>query len=156
MGNCNWVAWLERGIVLAHTFVCLLRSLVVSLPLFLQWDGSGHRNKLTLDKGSSIGQFLEKVRKSLSSDFHELRGLGPEGLIYIKEDLMLPQHYTFYDLIVTKARGKVRASERAAARTTAARIAGANATPAAGCRCSANSASLITHHLSFPSLCLFA
>jgi hypothetical protein len=77
--------------------------------------------------------------------------LGPEGLIYIKEDLMLPQHYTFYDLIVTKARGKVRASERAAARTTAARIAGANATPAAGCRCSANSASLITHHLSFPS-----
>ena len=25
---------------------------------------------------------------------------------YVKEDLILPHHYTFYDLIVTKARGK--------------------------------------------------
>jgi len=70
------------------------------------WDGSGHRNRLTIEKGASIAQFLEKARKSLSSEFHELRGLGPEGLIYIKEDLMIPQHYTFYQLIVSKARGK--------------------------------------------------
>lgn len=25
---------------------------------------------------------------------------------FVKEDLILPHHYTFYDLIVTKARGK--------------------------------------------------
>jgi len=25
---------------------------------------------------------------------------------YVKEDIILPHHYTFYDLIVTKARGK--------------------------------------------------
>lgn len=38
--------------------------------------------------------------------FHELRGLTGESLIYVKEDLIIPHHYTFYDLIVTKARGK--------------------------------------------------
>ena len=26
--------------------------------------------------------------------------------MYIKEDIILPQHYTFYELIKTKARGK--------------------------------------------------
>ena len=26
--------------------------------------------------------------------------------MYVKEDIILPHHYTFYDLIVTKARGK--------------------------------------------------
>jgi len=26
--------------------------------------------------------------------------------MYIKEDLIIPHHYSFYDLIVTKARGK--------------------------------------------------
>jgi hypothetical protein len=39
-------------------------------------------------------------------EFHELRGLGSDGLIYIKEDLMIPHQYTFYDLIASKARGK--------------------------------------------------
>lgn len=31
---------------------------------------------------------------------------GVEHLMYIKEDLIIPHHYTFYDFIVTKARGK--------------------------------------------------
>ena len=31
---------------------------------------------------------------------------GVEHLIYVKEDLIMPQHYTFYDFIITKARGK--------------------------------------------------
>lgn len=29
-----------------------------------------------------------------------------DQLMYVKEDLILPHHYTFYDFIVTKARGK--------------------------------------------------
>lgn len=70
------------------------------------WDGSGHRNKLIITKGSSIGQFLEKARKDLSHEFHELRGCTTDQLIYVKEDLIIPQHFTFYDLIITKARGK--------------------------------------------------
>lgn len=70
-----------------------------------------------------------------SEAFHELRGMAPENLMYIKEDLIIPhvrpvpdplisctcrlewiaadlvlsgQHYTFYDLIIAKARGRPR------------------------------------------------
>jgi protein FAM50 len=74
--------------------------------VYSYWDGSGHRNKVNIAKGQTIGQFLEKARKDLVSEFHELRGLGGDGLMYIKEDLIIPHHYSFYDLIVTKARGK--------------------------------------------------
>ncbi len=40
------------------------------------------------------------------NEFHELRGLGSDGLLYVKEDLLIPHHYTFYDLIASKACGK--------------------------------------------------
>lgn len=29
-----------------------------------------------------------------------------DSLLYVKEDLIIPHHFSFYDLIVTKARGK--------------------------------------------------
>ena len=32
--------------------------------------------------------------------------MSADSLIYIKEDLIIPNQYTFYDLIITKARGK--------------------------------------------------
>jgi len=70
------------------------------------WDGTGHRRTIKVPKGTRIDQFLEKCRKELSEQFHELRGMNAENLMYIKEDLIIPHHYTFYDLIVTKARGK--------------------------------------------------
>ncbi|KAJ1309886.1 hypothetical protein OPQ81_006648 [Rhizoctonia solani] len=46
------------------------------------WDGSGHRKSVMCKKGDDIATFLEK------------------------EDLIIPHHYTFYDFIVNKARGK--------------------------------------------------
>ncbi|KAG8895162.1 hypothetical protein FRC00_007854 [Tulasnella sp. 408] len=64
------------------------------------WDGSGHRKSVT--KGDDIGTFLGKCREQ----FPELRGVGVDNLMYIKEDLIIPHHYTFYDFIVNKARGK--------------------------------------------------
>lgn len=70
------------------------------------WDGSGHRRTITCKKGDTIGQFLELVRKELSKDFREISNVSSDGLIYVKEDLIIPQDITFYDLIVTKARGK--------------------------------------------------
>ncbi|KAI0780991.1 XAP5, circadian clock regulator-domain-containing protein [Trametes elegans] len=66
------------------------------------WDGSGHRKSVTCKKGDSISTFLEKCRQQ----FPELRGIGVDNLMYIKEDLIIPHHYTFYDFIVNKARGK--------------------------------------------------
>lgn len=70
------------------------------------WDGSGHRRKVKMRKGNSLQQFLMKCLEQLRTDFSELRAAGVEHLMYIKEDLIMPHHYTFYDFIVTKARGK--------------------------------------------------
>lgn len=67
------------------------------------WDGSGHRKTTTMTKGATIQSFLAQVRTEFP---RELRGVSVENLLYIKEDLIIPAHYTFYDLIVTKARGK--------------------------------------------------
>ncbi|KAM0749782.1 XAP5-domain-containing protein [Meredithblackwellia eburnea MCA 4105] len=66
------------------------------------WDGNGHRKSVTCAKGDSIAAFLEKCRQQ----FPELRAVSVDNLMYIKEDLIIPHHYTFYDFIVNKYRGK--------------------------------------------------
>lgn len=73
---------------------------------FSYWDGSGHRRSVTMKKGNSIYQFLQKCLEVLRKEFSELKTVMADQLMYVKEDLILPQHYTFYDFIVTKARGK--------------------------------------------------
>eukprot|EP00668_Euglena_longa_P029445 GGOE01036793.1.p1 GENE.GGOE01036793.1~~GGOE01036793.1.p1 ORF type:complete len:337 (-),score=133.43 GGOE01036793.1:176-1186(-) len=66
------------------------------------WDGRGTRKTLTVLKGWTIEQFLREVQKS----FKELARLSTSSLMYVKEDLIIPHHYTFYDLIIMQARGK--------------------------------------------------
>ncbi|KAI0807361.1 XAP5-domain-containing protein [Fomes fomentarius] len=66
------------------------------------WDGSGHRKSVMCKKGDTITTFLEKCRQQ----FPELRGVSVDNLMYVKEDLIIPGHHTFYDFIVNKARGK--------------------------------------------------
>ncbi|KAM7432947.1 Protein fam50a [Porites harrisoni] len=70
------------------------------------WDGSGHRRTLKMKKGNKISQFLQKCIEQLRKDFTEFRAITTENLMYVKEDLIIPQHYTFYDFIINKARGK--------------------------------------------------
>ncbi|KAI0306332.1 XAP5, circadian clock regulator-domain-containing protein [Multifurca ochricompacta] len=66
------------------------------------WDGSGHRKSVVCKKGDDIATFLERCRQQ----FPELRGVNVDNLMYIKEDLIIPHHHTFYDFIINKARGK--------------------------------------------------
>lgn len=73
---------------------------------FSYWDGSGHRRTVRMKKGNSIYQFLQRCLELLRKDFSELKTVMADQLMYVKEDLILPHHYTFYDFIVTKARGK--------------------------------------------------
>ncbi|XP_043825030.1 protein FAM50A-like isoform X2 [Dromiciops gliroides] len=73
---------------------------------FSYWDGSGHRRTVQMKKGNTMQQFLQKALEILRKDFSELRSAGVEQLMYIKEDLIIPHHHSFYDFIVTKARGK--------------------------------------------------
>ncbi|KAK6621582.1 hypothetical protein RUM43_006916 [Polyplax serrata] len=73
---------------------------------FSYWDGSGHRRTVKMRKGNSIYQFLQRCLELLRKEFSELKTVMADQLMYVKEDLILPHHYTFYDFIVTKARGK--------------------------------------------------
>uniref|UniRef100_A0A7N5ZU65 FAM50A/XAP5 C-terminal domain-containing protein n=1 Tax=Anabas testudineus TaxID=64144 RepID=A0A7N5ZU65_ANATE len=73
---------------------------------FSYWDGSGHRKTIKMKKGNTIQNFLQRALEVLRKDFSELRSAGVEQLMYIKEDLIIPHHHSFYDFIVTKARGK--------------------------------------------------
>ena len=70
------------------------------------WDGAGHRRKLTIERGATIHAFLERARDQLSGEFPDLRRAAVENLMYVKEDLIVPSHFSFHDLIVAKARGK--------------------------------------------------
>ena len=38
----------------------------------------------------------------LAPDFRELRNISVSNLMYVKEDLIIPSQYTFYDLIINK------------------------------------------------------
>ena len=73
---------------------------------FSYWDGSGHRRDLRMRKGNTISQFLQKAVETLRPDFNELKASSCDGLMFIKEDLIIPHFYSFSDFIVTKAMGK--------------------------------------------------
>lgn len=66
------------------------------------YDGAGHRRSMVVTKGMTVEEFLSQVRK----EFKELRNVSTDNLMFIKEDLIIPMHYSFYELIETKARGK--------------------------------------------------
>ena len=76
------------------------------------YDGSRRAGgKITCVKGDTVETFLTKVRHELLKDGErtvqrDMRHCDVSGMMYVKEDLILPHDLTFYDLIVTKARGK--------------------------------------------------
>jgi len=74
--------------------------------VYSYWDGSGHRRTLTITKGATIEEFLIAVKQQCQEEFRDLRTCSADSLMYVKEDLVIPHHLSFYDLIVTKARGK--------------------------------------------------
>lgn len=70
------------------------------------WDGSGHRKKCVMKQGDSIQKFLQQCLRDLRQEFTDLKAADVSSLMYVKEDLIIPHHYAFYDFIVSKARGK--------------------------------------------------
>uniref|UniRef100_A0A669AV64 Family with sequence similarity 50 member A n=1 Tax=Oreochromis niloticus TaxID=8128 RepID=A0A669AV64_ORENI len=68
---------------------------------FSYWDGSGHRKTVKV-KIEATGTEVFKEKKQM----FPAPSAGVEQLMYIKEDLIIPHHHSFYDFIVTKARGK--------------------------------------------------
>ncbi|QDZ17841.1 XAP5 circadian clock regulator [Chloropicon primus] len=74
--------------------------------VYSYWDGGGHRREVTTKQGDTIGAFLKLALDQLAPEFRQVQSSSVENLMYIKEDLILPQHMTFHELIVNKARGK--------------------------------------------------
>lgn len=74
--------------------------------IYSYYNGTGHRRAVTVRKGDTVGQFLKAVVEQLTPQFREIRTTSFTNLMYVKEDIILPQTITFYDLIVNKAMGK--------------------------------------------------
>ncbi|SBS86049.1 XAP-5 DNA binding protein [Plasmodium malariae] len=70
------------------------------------YDGSGHRRKISVKQKTTIGQFINKCVDNLKNEFIHLRSASCETLIFVKEDIILPNYLTFYELIKNKAQGK--------------------------------------------------
>ncbi|XP_077777793.1 protein FAM50A [Podarcis muralis] len=58
------------------------------------------------DREEEENRLREELTLSMSLLRSPCRSAGVEQLMYIKEDLIIPHHHSFYDFIVTKARGK--------------------------------------------------
>lgn len=54
------------------------------------WDGTGHRRRIQILRGMTVGEFLEMARRELEKEFIELRTVPTDNLMYVKEDLILP------------------------------------------------------------------
>merc|ERR1719481_492370 len=74
--------------------------------VYSYWDGSGHKKTITMKKGNTVYQFLCKVLDNIRNEFPELKIISGDQLMYVKEDLIIPQTNTFYHFIVSGARGK--------------------------------------------------
>ncbi|GBG31413.1 Protein FAM50-like [Hondaea fermentalgiana] len=70
------------------------------------WTGEGNRDRIVVTKGTTVSDFLEKVRLKMMKIFPSLRAASADTLMYIKEDMIIPNFLTFYDLIMSNARGR--------------------------------------------------
>lgn len=73
---------------------------------YAYWDGSSHRKNMKVKRGLTISQFLLRAIEALRKEFSELKTITPEGLMFVKEDLIIPHFHTFQDFIVSKKMGK--------------------------------------------------
>jgi len=60
---------------------------------------------MSIRKGSSIKEFLLIAKKQ----FPEIQDASSDSLLFVKENVIIPHQYTFYELIESKARGKTGA-----------------------------------------------
>lgn len=69
---------------------------------FVFWDGSAHPGALDATKGELIGAFAERCRAAVPA----LRNVPADRVMFVKDDLIVPHHYSFYDMITRDVHGK--------------------------------------------------
>ena len=83
------------------------RKKLESLPVvYSYWNGTGHRRKIIVKRGDTIGQFLRAVQEQLAMEFRSMKTAHVSNMMYIKEDMILPHDVTFHELMENKVRGK--------------------------------------------------
>mmetsp|Transcript_3163 Transcript_3163/g.9266 ORF Transcript_3163/g.9266 Transcript_3163/m.9266 type:complete len:330 (-) Transcript_3163:45-1034(-) len=73
--------------------------------VYSYWDGSGHRRELKCEAGTKISAFLERARAQCEDEFPELKRVSVENLLYVKHDLVIPNHLSFHDLAESGVKG---------------------------------------------------
>jgi len=66
------------------------------------YDGTSNKKNMCIKKGSSIKEFLLIAKKQ----FPEISDANSDTLLFVKENVIIPHQYTFYELIESKAQGK--------------------------------------------------
>ncbi|OAF66579.1 hypothetical protein A3Q56_05674 [Intoshia linei] len=74
---------------------------MVYIP-FHYWDGCSHSHQLHVPKKINIGEFCLKALELIRDDYNELKKSTVNDLMFIKHNLIIPQHYTIYDFVVAK------------------------------------------------------
>jgi protein FAM50 len=70
---------------------------------FSYWDGSGHKRSATVAIGDTVGTFLKVAKGILEKDFPNLRHVTIPNLLFVKDNIMIPQGLSFYFLLVGRA-----------------------------------------------------
>jgi len=81
------LAWLER------------QEQVKVEPLqidYCYYDGTSHQKTFTVQKGDTIRYFIDEGRLP----FPELKGITSDHIIFVKQNIIIPPSYTFYELIM--------------------------------------------------------
>eukprot|EP00055_Hartaetosiga_balthica_P004155 m.10340 g.10340 ORF g.10340 m.10340 type:complete len:323 (-) comp3656_c0_seq1:42-1010(-) len=73
---------------------------------FSYWDGSDHMRKVKVMKGDTVATFIKKALKTVRRDHQELRSINVEEMLFIRDNVIMPQHLTFYDLILHQANNR--------------------------------------------------
>jgi protein FAM50 len=74
------------------------------------YDGMDHQSVQHVRRGNTIAQVLMLV---VQDSYRELRDVGVDGVVFVWEDLILPNELSFYDLMLTGAKRTKISSPRA-------------------------------------------
>uniref|UniRef100_A0A6B2LJM4 FAM50A/XAP5 C-terminal domain-containing protein n=1 Tax=Arcella intermedia TaxID=1963864 RepID=A0A6B2LJM4_9EUKA len=66
------------------------------------YDGTSHKKNMVIKRGYSIKEFLTVAKKQ----FPDIQDASTDLLLFVKENIILPHHYTFYELIEAKGNGQ--------------------------------------------------
>jgi len=74
---------------------------------FSYWDGAGHRDDVTMLQKNSIFDFLHAARtKLINTSMPQVQKIRVENLLFVKEDIILPNDISFFELREKEAWGK--------------------------------------------------